>query len=112
MAITVAVVNITDNTDLIKSASDAAIAKALEMCGLHAEGYAKLLCPVATGRLKNSLTHSPEGKYTEVIGTDVEYAIYVEAGTSRQRAQPFLKPALVNHVGEYEKIIKSVLSDR
>jgi HK97 gp10 family phage protein len=28
-----------------------------------------------------------------LVGTNVEYAPYVEAGTSRQTAKPFLKPA-------------------
>lgn len=108
--ITVTVVNLEDNIDLVKAASDEAIAKALEMCGMQAENYASLLCPVDTGRLRGSLTHAPEDKYTEVIGTNVEYAAFVELGTSRQRAQPYLKPALINHVREYENIIKSVLS--
>ena len=33
---------------------------ALEAVGLQAEGYAKLKCPVDTGRLRNSLTHVTE----------------------------------------------------
>lgn len=110
MAIQVTVINVEDNTDIIKAASDEAIARALEMCGMLAEGYAAMKCPVDTGRLRNSITHAPENKYTEVIGTNVEYAAYVECGTSRQRAQPYLKPALINHIGEYENIIKSLLS--
>ena len=107
----ITVINITDNTDLIKAASDNAIAKALEMCGMQAEGYAALMCPVDTGRLRNSITHAPESKYTEIVGTNVEYAAYVELGTSRQRSQPYLKPALLNHVNEYKEIIKSVLQN-
>lgn len=111
MAVQITVVNLNDNTELIKTASDAAIAKALEMCGMKAEGYAADLSPVDTGRLRNSITHAPEGKYTEVIGTNVEYAAFVELGTSspKRRAQPYLKPALLNHIHEYESIIKSVL---
>lgn len=109
--IEITVVNLLDNTELIKHASDEAIAKALEMCGMIAETYAADLAPVDTGRLTNSITHAPEDKYTMVIGTNVEYAAYVELGTSRHpEPQPYLRPALLNHIGEYENIIKSVLS--
>ena len=67
-------VKITDNSDLVKSAKDEAIARALEAVGLQAEGNVKRITPVDTGRLRNSITHQQLDKYTEVIGTDVEYA--------------------------------------
>ena len=34
---------------------------ALEACGLQAERYAKMLCPVDTGLLRNSITHAVGG---------------------------------------------------
>lgn len=67
-------VKITDNSDLVKRAKDEAIARALEAVGLQAEGNVKRITPVDTGRLRNSITHQQLDKYTEVIGTDVEYA--------------------------------------
>ena len=45
------------------------------------------------------------------IGTNVEYAPHVEFGTSKQKAQPYLKPAVTNHVDEYKKIVKSTLKE-
>ena len=102
-------VEITDHSDEVKSEMQAAIERALEACGLQCEGYAKLQCPVDTGRLRNSITHEQEGDDTEIIGTNVEYAPYVEMGTSRSRAQPYLKPALVNHASEYQRIFQSEL---
>ena len=81
---------------------------ALEECGLVAEGYAKRLCPVDTGRLRNSITHARKGM-AEYIGTNVEYAAYVEMGTSRTRAQPYIKPSVADHVDEYVYIIKRAL---
>lgn len=102
-------VEFTDNSKLFINAKDAAVERALEAIGLQAEGYAKMICPVDTGRLRNSITHQKEEKETEVIGTNVEYAPYVELGTYRQRAQPYLKPAAENHVEEYIEIIKKSL---
>lgn len=78
---------------------------ALEECGLVAEGYAKRLCPVDTGRLRNSITHTTE-ENTAYVGTNVEYAPYVEMGTTRTRAQPFIKPALADNVDVYKGIIE------
>jgi phage gpG-like protein len=52
---------------------------------------------VITGRLRNSITwrlgEDEHGPYAEV-GSAVEYAAYVELGTSRAPAYPFLRPAL------------------
>ena len=100
-----------------QEAADEQIQKALEMCGLLAEGYAKKKCPVDTGNLRNSISHKvvPEDKAV-YIGTNVEYAPYVELGTGSfykggtpgikgQRAQPYLKPAVANHRNEYKQII-------
>ena len=65
---------------------------------IKVERAAKRNAPVDTGRLRSSITRSNvvrNGDSLEVaIGTDVEYGPYVELGTSRQRAQPYLRPAL------------------
>ena len=103
-------VQITDNSSEIKKACEESVNNALEIIGLKGEGYAKLICPVDTGRLRNSITHEQEGKYTELIGTNVEYAPYVEMGTQRQKAQPYLKPAVEGHVDEYKLIAETVLN--
>jgi HK97 gp10 family phage protein len=84
---------------------------ALGTIGLVAEGYAKRLCPVDTGRLRGSITHTQMDEDTEVIGTNVEYAPYVELGTTRTRAQPYLRPAISDHVDQYARIIKKVMKD-
>lgn len=98
-----------DNTDEFRDGLDAALTRALEKVGLVAEGYAKRLCPVDTGRLRNSITHAMEGSEAVVIGTNVEYGPYVELGTARQKAQPYLRPAAVDHVSEYREIIEGEL---
>ena len=47
-----------DHSAEVLGALDAAVGRALEKCGLVAEGYAKKLCPVDTGNLRNSITHT------------------------------------------------------
>ena len=99
-----------DNTDEFRDGLDAALTRALEKVGLVAEGYAKRLCPVDTGRLRNSITHALDsGGRAVYVGTNVEYAPYVELGTARQKAQPYLRPAAVDHATEYREIIEGEL---
>ncbi len=99
-----------DNTRAVADAIDQAVARALEKIGLAAEGYAKRACPVDTGRLRNSVTHLTKPAEKSVyVGTNVEYAPYVELGTSRTKAQPFLRPAAADHAAVYRSILKSEL---
>ena len=96
-----------DNTDEVLEALSKGILNALEAVGETAEGYAKLACPVDTGRLRNSITHEVSGGEKAVyIGTNVEYAEYVERGTSRQAAQPYLVPAAQGHTSVYRAIFQ------
>lgn len=46
---------------------------------------------------------------TVYIGSKVEYAPCVELGTYKQRAEPFLKPAIADHVDKYRQIIQKEL---
>ena len=58
------------------------------------QGAAQDQAPVDTGNLKNSIfTRTPGRGRAEVVAS-ANYAIYVELGTSRARAQPFLGPAV------------------
>lgn len=125
-----------DNSEeVLSSMRDAAI-RALEKCGLTAEGYAKRLTPVDTGNLRNSITHQVSPDADEVqIGTNVEYAPYVELGTGKYAeggrptpwvyqddegnwhwtagnpAQPFLKPAVADHAQTYRNIIEDEMKN-
>lgn len=88
----------------IESEVQAANARALEIMGGKAETYAKKQCPVDTGNLRNSITHAQVDENTEAIGTNVEYGPYVELGTYKMAAQPFLRPAAEEHGTEYKMI--------
>ena len=130
------IIEITDNSRLVKAEFEAAALRALEKCGLIAEGYAKRMCPVDTGNLRNSITHQVDiSELLCRIGSNSEYAVYVELGTgiyypggrqtpwvyqdahgnwhltNGQRAQPYLKPAVADHVREYRAIIEQEFTD-
>ncbi len=73
---------------------DADISEALASAAERVRAAAQSMCPVDTGRLKNSLSCYSDG-FTAAVFTDVEYAPYVEFGTSKAAAQPFMAPALI-----------------
>lgn len=131
-------VEIQDHSAEVSAEIKAALLRGLEKCGLVAEEYAKKLCPVDTGNLRNSITHTiDEQEPAAIIGTNNEYAAYVELGTGiyaeggggrptpwvyqdakgnwhytrGNKAQPFLKPAAADHVGQYRDILESELKN-
>ena len=130
-------IEIKDNSAAVIAAKNEAVARALEAVGLQAEGYAKMLEYVDTGRLRNSITHGVD-EDTAYIGTAVEYAPYVEFGTGIYasngggRKDPWayqddkgnwhrtsgIKPshafqkAINDHKKEYEEIIKAYLQGK
>ena len=126
-----------DNSGEFLAELERAKKKALETMGLKAEGYAKKLCPVGTeestgikgyrdGTLRNSITHRVNGDVLEV-GSNVEYAPYVELGTGPHfvpppewerfesekgkgvgkayvKPRPYIRPAIEDHRDEYKQI--------
>lgn len=74
------------------------IVTALMRGGMILEAEAKRRCPVDTGRLRASIWNDVERKgmttFVLSVGTNVEYAKFVEFGTSKMAAQPFLRPAV------------------
>ena len=108
------------------NSTEGRIKRALEICGGTAERYAKELCPVDTGNLRNSITHQQISENTEAVGTNVKYAPYVELGHHQEvgryvpaikkklkksfvAGKPFLRPAAENHSAEYIQIIKRIM---
>ena len=57
----------------------------------------KQLTPIDTGDLQRSYRVEPLSDNVVQIGSDLEYAPYVEFGTSNQSAQPHLVPAFAQN---------------
>ena len=79
----------------------------LEVIGGFVEGAARLLCPADTHNLERSLTHKVIAEdQSVIIGSPVEYAPFVELGTYKMEAQPYLRPAVLDNKQEIMKILK------
>lgn len=131
-----------DNIDKVIAEKNDLVRRAMVECGLDMERFAKEeLYPdhgKVTGRLQNSITfatvdyQSPgnedtssvlasskdmkqHGKPQEAsvyVGTNVEYAPYIENGSSKRGAgYHYLKNSIQGHEKEYEKIIKRILNE-
>lgn len=100
----------TDRSPEFLKALDGAIDHALWAIGARAETHAKAVTPVDTGRLRNSIAHAETDDAT-YIGTNVEYAPYIEFGTRRNHAHHMLKRAATEHGEEYKAIVKAAMKN-
>ena len=100
-----------DHSDEVIDEMKKTMERALEKIGMVGEAYAKEECPVDTGTLRDSISHAVDDN-TAIIGTNVEYAPYVELGTSKMEARPYLKPAFNDHLSEYKNMIFNELKGR
>ena len=97
-----------DNTDEVLAALERAKRRGLEAIGLTAEGYAKRETPVDTGRLRNSISHATDDE-AAYIGTNVEYAPYVELGARGRQGVHMLQRAATEHADEYKQIMEDAM---
>lgn len=139
--------------DTVKNATDAALKRAAEIIGGMMESNAKKEITsvvyetpegwyIRTGNLRNSITHTMEemedGSIIIAVGSNVEYAPYVELGTGiyaedgngrktpwryqdhkgnwhKTRGmppRPYLRPAVMNYIDKYKEVLKAELSKK
>jgi HK97 gp10 family phage protein len=85
---------------------------ALKAGGLVIQNDAKRRAPYLTGTLRRSIAMEDGPGATEItIGTDVEYAGFVEFGTYKMAARPYLRPAFDENIPEVTRTIAEALSD-
>lgn len=110
----------TDLSDEVLVMKNEAVLKAMKAISEKAEYYAKKSLTdsgaVDTGRLRGSVTGEYDGNGVQV-GTNVEYAFYVEEGTYEKgnpkgmKPRPYIRPSIADHVDEYQAILKRILED-
>lgn len=99
-----------DNTDEVLAALKRAKKRGLEAIGLTAEGHAKKETPVDTGRLRNSISHATDDE-AAYIGTNVEYAPYVELGARGRKGVHMLQRAATEHTNEYRRMMEDSMKN-
>lgn len=129
-----------DNTETFMQQMPIAIERALTMIGSEVQKAAVELSPKDTGLLQNSITFALGGRspakttytdkkgkqtgrysgsapadskdeYSVYVGTNVEYAAHQELGTYKNKAHPYLKPALQKNSSKVKKILNDELKN-
>jgi len=67
---------------------------------------AKQIVPVRTGRLRDSIRYWRKHMFDYDVGSEVPYAGFVEFGTTRMRAQPYMRPAIQQNAPGILKAMK------
>ena len=96
-----------DNSQQILAALEKGKRNALTAIGASAETHTKENITaddlIDTGRLRNSISYAVDGE-SAYIGTNVEYAPYLELGTKKIAAHHYLKRAATEHKDEYKNL--------
>lgn len=131
---------INDMSEEIKAAAKEQVLKALVHIGMKMHELAVKLVPVDTGALRNSIAFKVEPDEQAVyIGSDSEYATYVELGTGEysevggtpekrwvyrdpltgetrigvpQKPRHFIKPAVADQADTFRQILHDYLSGK
>lgn len=131
-------IEITSHVDEVMNLINIAAQRGLIACGMEAESNAKISITeadaVVTGRLRNSITYatktySGKGSYaddqghsysdatartdieekTVIIGTNVEYARFIEEGARSYQGIHFMKRAWADHIPKYKALLEESL---
>lgn len=73
------------------------------------EAEAKSIATYKTSNMKNSIYSEIDGTVGRVI-SPAEYSSYVEYGTSRMAAKPFMRPALFVHKDDIQAMFLEALN--
>lgn len=108
-----------DRSDEVKNAMEKGIHQALQAIGQQwiknvtyqiRSGFGKPI--IQTGALVNSMQFDVDIKNQVVyVGSSVEHSTYVELGTPKMPARPYLNTSILQYISDYEKAVKSVLGD-
>ena len=76
-----------------------------------AAARAESLAPVKTGIMRGDVAYKVVAQHNDITGYvgvrkgRAFYAYFVELGTSKMRARPFLRPAVFNHAQEIVRLV-------
>lgn len=109
-----------NRSEVVRKLMEERVLAGLEECADLLKERAREYCPVDTGALQESIDTAVVGNYVVIYaggdsfthkGTDkhVDYAEYVEYGTSRTPAQPFMRTAKENHADEVKRIMDNAI---
>ncbi len=84
----------------------------MEAAGADMEDTARQIVPVDTGFLQSTIYHNVDPVALSLeVGADADYAMFVELGTRRMAAEPYLRPAFDAHQDQLlQALVLGILS--
>lgn len=94
-----------DYTQQVLDEVDSHTKSVLNEIGKMVAEEAKEIVPVDTGALKGSITHEVTND-SVTVGSPLDYSVYVELGTSKMAAQPYIRPAFENNQPKIKALVE------
>lgn len=95
--------------DLMDARVRQGIKEEVAKSALNIQLGAKQRCPVRTGALRNSIVVNFYGFMSAQVGTSLPYAPFVEFGTRKMAAKPYLFPAFEEERPKFEERLAEVI---
>jgi len=116
MAISAGNFTIVDNSKQVLQAEEAAIKAALTKIGIAAKRNIQAVVLdkgiYDTGDLYRTIDYEVNSAAQSVdVGSPQNYATFNELGTVKMAARPFVKPGVMDNVGEYKDILEDTLKN-
>jgi HK97 gp10 family phage protein len=80
--------------------------QAVAEAALDIQRYAKRAAPVRTGFLRNSIIVDFIHNYSAQVSAHANYSAYVEYGTYKANAQPYMRPAAEKAKDKFYRMVK------
>lgn len=95
------------NLNRVLNELDQAKETALTAVGEFANSESQMRSPVKTGAYRDSHSYHVDGKKGEVrIGNSMQYGIWLELGSSKQKARHIIRNSVMENVSRINSIIK------
>lgn len=97
----------------VRGAIREAVVAEVQKATFQVEALAKAKAPVRTGTLRRSI-HSvfEAGGLRGIVGPSVGYGRYVELGTRRMGARPFMRPAAEAVLPQFKAAVQAIVRGR
>lgn len=99
------------NVDSFKSELNSKIHSWLMAIGSDAASTAQGVTPVDTGRLKNSIYPVVDTERSVQVGSNVEYAKYVELGARGREGVHMIQFGCTAHADQYKQMLEDALKE-
>lgn len=90
------------------SASEAMARVAVRKTAADVKSTARTIVPVDLGNLKRSIHTRATGKLSSDVTADASYAFWVENGTSKMSAQPYMRPSADRHEAAFYQAMEQI----